>query len=86
MPLNTKISGQTRYIKDKTAICLTDNQTRHVYKKVESGNIINIDTIKQELKQDVDKTDDTSSELNPYHNIIVNKAERDNTLILQMEQ
>ena len=86
LPLNTKIRGQTRYIKDKTAICLADNQARHVYKKVKSGSIINIDTIKQELGQETDKVDDTNGEINPYHNIIVNKAERDNAIISQMEQ
>ena len=86
MPLNTKIGGQARYIKDKEAICLMDNQARHIYKKVESGSIINIDTIRQELEQDVDKIDNASGKINPYCNIIVNKAERDNTIISQMEK
>ena len=63
-----------------------DNQTRHIYKKVESGSIINMDTIRQELEQDIDKIDDTSDKINPYCNIIVNKAERHNTIISQMEQ
>ena len=86
LPFNTKIGGQTRYIKDKTAICLTGNQARHIYKKVDSGSIINIDIVKKDLEQDIDKIDDTSSKINPYHKIIVNKAERDNTIISQMEQ
>ena len=30
--------------------------------------------------------DDTSDKINPYHKIIVNKAEGDNTILLQMEQ
>ena len=85
MPLNAKISGQARYFKDKEAKCLMDNQARHVYKKVELGSIINIDTIQQEIEQDVDKIDDTNGKINPYHEIIVNKAERDNTIISQME-
>ena len=85
-PLNTKIGGQTRYIKDKAALCLMDNQARHIYKKVESGSVINIDTIKQELEQNIDKIDDTSSKINPYHDFIVNKAGRDNTVISQVEQ
>ena len=63
-----------------------DNQARHIYKKVKSGSIINIDTKRQELEQDIDKIDDTSSEIDPYYNIIVNKAERDNTIISRMEQ
>ena len=28
---------------------LTEDQARHVYKKVESGNIVNINTLKQEI-------------------------------------
>ena len=31
---------------------LTGDQARHVYKKVELGNIININTPKQEIEQD----------------------------------
>ena len=34
--------------------------------KVESGNVINIDTIKQEMEQDLDRLDDTSRDINPY--------------------
>ena len=63
-----------------------NDQARHVYKKTESGSIINIDTIKQEIDQDVDKIDDTNGKISPYHEIIVNKAERDDTIITQMEQ
>ena len=37
LPFNTKIGGQAGYIKDKEAICQTDNQARHVYKKVRVG-------------------------------------------------
>ena len=33
-------------------ICLTNNEARHIYKKVESECIINVDTIKQEIKED----------------------------------
>ena len=63
-----------------------DAQARHIYKKVETGNIINVDTTKQERDQDVDRRDDTSGKINPYCNIIVNKAENDNTILSQMEQ
>ena len=34
----------------------------------------------------MDKIDDSNSEMNPYCEIIVNKAERDNTILSQMEQ
>ena len=86
MPLNTKISGQAGCIKDKEAICLMKDQVRHVYKKTESGSVINMDAITQEIDQDVDKIDDTNAKVNPYCQIIVNKVERDDTIISQMEQ
>ena len=86
MSLNTKSGGEDRYIKDKEAICLTKDQANHVYKETESGSIINVDTIKQEIDQDVDKIDNTNGSINPYCKIIVNKAERDDTIISQMKQ
>ena len=52
-----------------------NDQAGHVYTKTESGNLINVDTIKQEIDQDVDKRDNTNGEINPYCKIIVNKAE-----------
>ena len=58
-----------------------DNQARHIYKKVESGSVVNINTMKEELEQDIDKIDDTNGKINPHHNIIVNETERDNTII-----
>ena len=86
MPLNTKISGQTRYIKDKENRFLTNGRARHGYNKVESGSIINVDTIRQEIDQDLNRIDDTSVEINLFCKIIVNKAEIDNTVLSQMEQ
>ena len=67
MPLNTKTGGQARYIKDKEAICLMNDQARRVYKKVGSGNIINVNTVKQKIHQDVDKIEDINGEINPYN-------------------
>ena len=45
------------------------------------GKVINIDTIKQEIDWDIDKLDDTSGQINPYHEITDKKAERDNTIL-----
>ena len=52
-----------------------EDQTRHIYKKVELENIVNADTIKQDIE--VDKLDNDNnnlekeeSEINPYHDII----------------
>ena len=39
---------------------------KHINKKVEFGSIINIDTIKQEREQDLERLDDTSGDINPY--------------------
>ena len=39
-----------------------NDQVRHVYKKIESGSVINVDTIKQEMDQDVDKIDGTNGQ------------------------
>ena len=45
---------------------------------------MNVDTIKQEIE--LDKMDDTNGEKNPYCKIITCNAEKDNTVISQMEQ
>ena len=37
-----------RYIPDKEQKCLTEDQARHIYKKAETDNIINRETMKQE--------------------------------------
>ena len=50
LPLNTNICGPARNIKEKEAICLTNDQTRHIYKEVESESIINVGKIKQEME------------------------------------
>ena len=62
------------------------DETRNVYIKTEPGSIINIETIEQEIDHDIDKIDDTKSEVNPYCEIIVNKAERDDIIISQIKQ
>ena len=55
----------------------TRDQTRHVYKKVETGESINADTIQQEVAQEkqLNKLDDESGEENPYRELIINNAE-----------
>ena len=64
---------------------MPNKRSRHIYKKVETGNVTNIDKIKQEIEQDVDRIDSVTGEINPYCEIIVNKGERDNTILSQME-
>ena len=54
----------------------------------ESGNIININTLKQEIEQDqeLNRLDDTSRDINPYKELIVNNAGKIETVLSQMEQ
>ena len=47
LPLDNKKGGPVRYVEDREAIYLTEELTRLIYKKVETGSEINIDTIKQ---------------------------------------
>ena len=64
-----------------------EKSTQKIFiKKVETENIVNVDTIKLEIKTDtLDKMDDTNGEINPYE-IITNRVEKDNIIISQMEQ
>ena len=85
MPLNTKSVGPVNYIKDKET--LRDDQARHISKKVESKGIINVDTIKQEIEADKLGSNNTDEdEINPYHEIITNKVEKENVIMMQMEK
>ena len=90
MPLNANIGGQIRSDKHKykESKYLTEDQARHVYKKVESGNIVDVNALKQEIDQDweLSRLDDTSGDINPYRELIVNNAEMVETLLSQMEQ
>ena len=61
---------------------------RHIHKMVEWGDINNISTMKQEIDQDqeLNRLDDTSRDINPYRELIVNNAEKTYTILSQMEQ
>ena len=63
---------------------MPNGRSGQTYEKVELGNIVSIDTIKQEIE--ADKLDDEEDEIILYHEIITNKVEKDNTIISQMEQ
>ena len=77
LPLNTKTDGQARYVKDREAICLMEVQAKHTYKKVETEDIVNVDTIKQKIEvEKLNQIDDTKSKTNPYHEIITNKGRK----------
>ena len=67
---------------------MTDDQARHIYKKVESESIIDVETIKQGIE--ADKLDNNNNfdedEVNPCQEIIVNKIEKEDIITLHMEQ
>ena len=60
----------------------------YIYRKVDTGEIINTDTIKHEIEQEkqLSKIDDTNGETNPYKELIVNNAGKIEPLMTQMEQ
>ena len=44
--LKLKIGGPVKHAKDKESLCLTDDQARHICKRVELEGVVNVDTIK----------------------------------------
>ena len=88
LPLDSKIGGPDRYNHPTVGQFLTREQTRYIYKKVETGEIVNTNMMEQEIEQErqLDKMDDASREINPYKELIVNNAEKMEPLMTQMEQ
>ena len=86
--LTLKIGGQISCNRPKVGQFLTRQQANYVYKKVETGEMINAATMQQEMEQEeqLNGTDGTNGEINPYHELIVNNAERIEPLMMQMEQ
>ena len=48
LPLDSRIGGQSREDSPTVGQFLTRKQTRYIYRKVETGEIINTDTTEQE--------------------------------------
>ena len=51
LPLDSKIGGQVSHDRPKVGQFLTKEQASYVYEKVETGEVINVNTIQQEMKQ-----------------------------------
>ena len=68
LPLDSKIGGQINYNRPSVGQFLTREQASYVYRKTESGEIINVDTIQQEIEQkkQLNKINGTSGDTNPY--------------------
>ena len=84
--LDFRIGGQSRDGCPTVGQYLTRDQTRYVYKKVETGEMINMDMI-QEIEQEkqLNRMDDRNGEINPYRELIVNNAEKTEPVMTQME-
>ena len=80
LPIESKTGGKISYIKNREAMCLSEKQVDYVYNKVEEGKVINVNTLKQELEQDLDREDD-----NPYKRLVLNKVYRDENQTPQVE-
>ena len=52
LPLDTRIGGQNRDSHPTVGQYLTRDQARHIHKKVETGEIINVDMVKHEIEQE----------------------------------
>ena len=52
LPLDSRIGGQSRDSHPTVGQYLTSDQARHIYKKVETGEIINVDMVKHEIEQE----------------------------------
>ena len=88
LSLDSRICGQGRDNHPTVGQFLTREQTRYIYRKVGTGEIINTDMIEQEIEQEkqLDRIDDTNRETDPYNELIVNNAEKIGPLMTQMEQ
>ena len=88
LPLDFRIGGQNRDSCPMVRQYLTRDQTRYIYKKVETGEMINMDMIQQEIEQEkqLNRIDDDNEEINPYTELIVINVERTEPLMMQMEQ
>ena len=81
-------NNSVRYIPDKEQRCLTEDQARHIYKKVETDKVINVETMKQEIEDDKMTrnrlNEEDTTETNPYQMVILNKVYKDNIKTEQM--
>ena len=84
LPIDDRTGGKFRYIQNKDAICLTENQASYVYKKVEQGSSIITETMKHEIEQEKLKETDGEND-NPYNKVILNKVYLNEDKMTEME-
>ena len=57
LPLDLKIGSQVGHVRPNVGQFLTREQANYIYKKVETDEIINTDTIQQEVEQEEQLTE-----------------------------
>ena len=72
--IESKTGGKISYIINEEAICLSEKQAHYIYKKREESKVINTNTMKDEIEQDIHRKDD-----NLYKRVILNKVYKDKT-------
>ena len=87
-PLSAKIGGQINDNNSSKGQFLTREQANFVYKKTESVEMINTETLQQELEHErqLNKIDDVCGDTNPYKEMIANNAEKIEPLLAQIGQ
>ena len=88
LPLDFRIGGQIRDSCPTVGQYLTTDQAKYVYKNVETGEMINMDMIQQEIEEEkqLNRMDDRNGEINPYKELIVSNTEKTEPPMTQMEQ
>ena len=88
LPLDSRIGGQNRNDRPSIGQFLTGEQTKYIDRKADTGEIINTDTIEQEMEHEeqLSRIDYINGETNPYQELVVNNAEKIEPLMTQMEQ
>ena len=88
LPLDFKTGGQKKDSCPTVDQYLTRDQARYIYKKVETGESINADTVQQEKDQEklLSKLDNDNGEENVYRELVINNAERIEMQKTQVEQ
>ena len=93
MPLGSKLGEENtdRKISKGESInkdYLTTKKANYVYRKVDLGSLINKNTMRQEVGQDIElgKMDNASGEEIPYKELIVNNMGKIETMLSQREQ
>ena len=72
--------------KKKDTICLTEDQTRYIYKRVEKICNLNTETMKPEMEQDkLTETKTNTESENLYQKVVLNNVYHEENKTAQME-